>query len=340
MAEPPRMFLRLVGRMLHPRPSPPSPQLSPKVDASSSTTTINPPLNVRASPATPYETINGYEVCELIGVGSYGRVYTARSPPEHRDPQPLNVALKCVCVPPKRTEIEKHALDEIDALMNLKGHPNVLRIYRHWRHEVSATYYIVTELCSIDLLTVLQRAEKDPTLGRRLPEETVRKIFRQLASALAYMHTNCIAHGDVKCDNVMFLRVPNVTLGTDLDLRLVDFGFSVPVSSKSEARSRNFRGSHEYAAPELLLGRASNALQTDCWSLGAVLYAMLCLSLPFLNVSTNAGSFERATRGQYAPLPPDASESARDIVASLMCVDRNARFTAHEAYAHPWTKPP
>ncbi|CAN8015940.1 unnamed protein product, partial [Ixodes persulcatus] len=110
---------------------------------------------------------------------------------------------------------------------------------------------------------------------RRLDERTSHVYFMQLASALAYLHKNDIAHRDLKCENVLLTTIDVV--------KLTDFSFS---RYCSECTNRNilsatFCGSEAYAAPEILQGIRYLPKREDMWSLGVILYVMVTGDLPF-----------------------------------------------------------
>lgn len=105
-----------------------------------------------------------------------------------------------------------------------------------------------------------------------LPPEKVQKIFTQLVGAVTYVHNlNCV-HRDLKLENILLDKNENV--------KLCDFGFTREYEGKS-SYLQTFCGTIAYSAPEMLKGEKYAGEKVDIWSLGVILYALLCGELPF-----------------------------------------------------------
>ncbi|GJC98979.1 serine threonine protein kinase [Colletotrichum higginsianum] len=98
------------------------------------------------------------------------------------------------------------------------------------------------------------------------------KIFAQLVGAVAYVHQQSCVHRDLKLENILFDKHENV--------KLVDFGFTREYEGKSNYL-QTFCGTICYSAPEMLKGEKYAGEKVDVWSLGVILYALLCGELPF-----------------------------------------------------------
>ncbi|KAJ1497720.1 Map microtubule affinity-regulating kinase [Coelomomyces lativittatus] len=105
----------------------------------------------------------------------------------------------------------------------------------------------------------------------RMKEKDARKYFRQIVSAVDYCHQLKIVHRDLKAENLL--------LDKDLNVKIADFGFSNQFSPGQ--RLNTWCGSPPYAAPELFQGKEYSGPEVDIWSLGVVLYVLICGSLPF-----------------------------------------------------------
>ena len=122
-----------------------------------------------------------------------------------------------------------------------------------------------------------------------LEEDRARKYFRQviltslffslyfqfsyqIVTAIQYCHKLHVVHRDLKPENVVFFE----KLGM---VKLTDFGFS----NKFDPGQRLLTscGSLAYSAPEILLGDAYDAPAVDIWSLGVILYMLVCGAAPF-----------------------------------------------------------
>ena len=101
-------------------------------------------------------------------------------------------------------------------------------------------------------------------------------MFGELTSAVAYCHDLGFCHRDLKCENIL--------LAADLSVRLTDFGFTRPIEYDENGEvvlSNTFCGSAAYAAPEIIQGKAYDPRKHDSWSLGVILYIMVCGSMPY-----------------------------------------------------------
>jgi len=118
----------------------------------------------------------------------------------------------------------------------------------------------------ISLLTYLKAK-----INRRADEKDCQKIFSQLISGMDYCHKKNICHRDIKLENII--------IDSDLNVKLIDFGFATLTSS---SRLLNFFcGTPSYMPPEIVEKVDYNGILADIWSLGILLYTLLCGAFPF-----------------------------------------------------------
>lgn len=117
-----------------------------------------------------------------------------------------------------------------------------------------------------ELLQYIRNAEK-----HRLTERESRRLFRQIVSAVDYCHQHSLIHRDIKPENIL--------LDANGDIKIIDFGFSRDF--KPDVPLDSFIGSPHYAAPELLRGIKYSGPEVDIWSLGILLFVMICGRQPF-----------------------------------------------------------
>jgi serine/threonine protein kinase len=115
-----------------------------------------------------------------------------------------------------------------------------------------------------------------------VPPADIARIGAAVAEALAVVHANGIAHGDVKPENILMdartdPRAP----------RLTDFGIARIAESSQRTRSTMLVGTPEYVAPEIIDGSPATA-SSDLYALGIVLYELTCGATPFVGGSTMA----------------------------------------------------
>ncbi|NWR22243.1 MELK kinase, partial [Emberiza fucata] len=101
-----------------------------------------------------------------------------------------------------------------------------------------------------------------------LSEEEARIFFRQIVSAIAYVHSQGYAHRDLKPENLL--------IDEEHNLKLIDFGLCAKPKGGLDYHLNTCCGSPAYAAPELIQGKAYIGSEADIWSMGLLLYALLC----------------------------------------------------------------
>ena len=197
-------------------------------------------------------------------------------------------------------------MKEVGLLLKLR-HNNVVKIYETL--ETDKHIIIVMELCAGgDLMNYVRKR-------RRLKEPYAKLIFKQLIDGLAYIHSKCVAHRDIKLDNILLDGKGVVKIG--------DFGVSKQCENKDQ-KMREQCGTPAYIAPEILRDRGYS-FNVDLWSAGVVLFAMLYGTVPF-----KASSMEELHRlilkGRYV-LKDDISQEARSLLRGLLEVNPDKRLT-------------
>jgi len=158
-----------------------------------------------------------------------------------------------------------------------------------------------------------------------LPVDKVQKIFAQLVGAVSYVHNLSCVHRDLKLENILLDKNENV--------KLCDFGFTREYEGKS-SYLQTFCGTVAYSAPEMLKGEKYAGEKVDIWSLGVILYALLCGELPF---DEDDEQLMRAKILKDDPkwpehLPPDA----RVLIGKLLSKRPLLRPSLSEILAHPF----
>ncbi len=107
-----------------------------------------------------------------------------------------------------------------------------------------------------------------------IPPKTVAHWLLQIGKALAHAHSRRVYHRDLKPQNIM--------INLDSDAILMDFGLAKCVgASDSLTKSGGFMGTPAYAPPEQFSDARHVDHRADIYSLGIVLYELLCRRLPF-----------------------------------------------------------
>ncbi|KAI8816818.1 kinase-like domain-containing protein [Fimicolochytrium jonesii] len=158
-----------------------------------------------------------------------------------------------------------------------------------------------------------------------LSEQHARHIFRQIADAIAYLHSQGIVHRDLKDENIV--------IDSSLTIKLIDFGsaaFEAPNSNKRASLDR-FQGTLTYASPEILAGKKYRGRPSDIWAVGVLLYTMLCGECPFRN------SYEACTTSYKKPAT-HVSRECLELVDWMLEKNPERRPSADQVLEHRWVK--
>jgi len=161
-------------------------------------------------------------------------------------------------------------------------------------------------------------------LKKRCSEFEACKFFHQIANGVEYIHKVGVVHRDLKPENLLLDHKNNI--------KIVDFGLSNIYSN-----GLNFRtpcGSPCYAAPEMIEGKIYNGVSADIWSIGIILYAMLCGFLPF-DDADNDVLYQKIIDGKFI-LPDFLSENAKDLLTNILNTNPQKRYTMKQIRSHCW----
>jgi serine/threonine protein kinase len=211
--------------------------------------------------------------------------------------------------------------NEISCMNRLK-HKNIITLYDAYQLDElikdKPHVILILEFAeSGDLLEYIKRRH-------RLSETEGRSIFRDILDALDFTHREFILHRDIKAENVF--------LDSNLRPKIGDWGFAGPWHP--EETLDIFCGSLHYSAPEICSGVNYIGPEVDVWSLGVLLYAMICGALPFSG-ETEWQIFEKIRVANFR-LPPFISASAADLLLRMLQVDPKKRITIPEIKKHTW----
>ncbi|XP_008276654.1 maternal embryonic leucine zipper kinase [Stegastes partitus] len=265
----------------------------------------------RTEPRGAEELHKYYEVYETIGSGGFAKVKLGRHILTGE-----KVAIKIMNKKDLGDDLPRVKV-EIEAMKNL-SHQHVCRLYQVI--ETSTQIFIVLEYCPGGELFDYIIA-KD-----RLSEEETRVFFRQIVSAMAYVHSQGYAHRDLKPENLL--------IDGDHNLKLIDFGLCAKPKGGLGYELMTCCGSPAYAAPELIQGKAYIGSEADVWSMGVLLFALLCGYLPFDDDNCMV-LYRKIARGKYDN-PRWLSPGSILLLNQMMQVDPKRRVTVKQLLDHPW----
>lgn len=255
-----------------------------------------------------------------LGKGTYGSVQKATNK--------ATGVVRAVKSIPKKSLPDPAKLAEEIAIMRLLDHPNVIKLYETF--EDAKCVYLVMELCTGgELFDRIIDAESG------FSEKVAAKLVKQIVGAVRYMHGLNVAHRDLKPENFLLSNEKDVSDSNNY-IKVIDFGLSKKYEPGKDMATKAC--TPYYVAPEVLAGKYSE--QCDVWSLGVLIYVLLCGAPPFFGDS-DAEVLQRVKKGHYdfdMPAWDVISKDAKDLVQKMLVMDPRKRYTAEQALHHRWVE--
>ncbi|KAM6295696.1 serine/threonine-protein kinase SIK2 [Aegotheles albertisi] len=251
-----------------------------------------------------------YDIEGTLGKGNFAVVKLAR----HRITR-SEVAIKII----DKSQLDAVNLEKIYRevqIMKMLDHPHIIKLYQVM--ETKSMLYLVTEFA--------KNGEIFDYLAShgRLSESEARRKFWQILSAVEYCHGRKIVHRDLKAENLL--------LDTNMNIKIADFGFGN--FYKSGEPLTTWCGSPPYAAPEVFEGQQYEGPQLDIWSMGVVLYVLVCGALPF-DGPTLPILRQRVLEGRFR-IPYFMSEECEHLIRRMLVLDPSKRLTIAQIKEHKW----
>eukprot|EP01098_Paradermamoeba_levis_P003063 TRINITY_DN1432_c0_g1_i10.p1 TRINITY_DN1432_c0_g1~~TRINITY_DN1432_c0_g1_i10.p1 ORF type:complete len:380 (+),score=66.81 TRINITY_DN1432_c0_g1_i10:426-1565(+) len=215
-------------------------------------------------------------------------------------------------------------MDEVNILMKVK-HPNIIFI--------KEVFDSPNQLCIVLELSNGGELFDRIVKNGRFSEERCQNLFYQMLLAVEYLHSVGISHRDLKPENILLQNL------NDDVIKISDFGLSRIIGEGSFMKT--LCGTPQYLAPEILTSvqkEEGYGKEVDLWSLGVILYILLCGYHPFDDTKP-IPVLKQIRKGDFSFPEKDwgsISDSAKDLVRGLMTVEPSKRLTATQALNHPW----
>ncbi|KAM3136552.1 hypothetical protein pb186bvf_011355 [Paramecium bursaria] len=256
-----------------------------------------------------------YTIKELIGQGGFGRVYRVI----HKSTG-LSRAMKVILKEKMKKEDQDKLLEECSIMMEM-DHPNIVKLFELYTDETS--YFLVSEYCEGgELFEKIKQFQI-------LTEKEIAGYMKQILSAVAYCHSRGVVHRDLKPENILFDGKKE-----NAQIKIIDFGASAKLLNNEKLKKRI--GTPFYVAPEVL--NANYDEKCDIWSLGVILYILLCGYPPFFGHSEQE-VLQKVKKGLYTFDTNDWSKvsiQAKDLIRRMLFFEPQQRIAAKDAYNHHW----
>jgi eukaryotic-like serine/threonine-protein kinase len=204
-----------------------------------------------------------YQVERELGKGAMGVVYAGKDPKIGRVVAIKTMALSAEFEPDELQDAKERFFREAETAGRL-NHPNIVTIFD--AGEEHDLCYIAMELLKGKDLAPFT---KQPNL---MPPDKVLSIVERVADALGYAHSMGVVHRDIKPANIMYEPESDT-------VKVTDFGIA-RITDSSKTKTGMVLGTPSYMSPEQLAGKKIDG-RSDLFSLGVMLYQMLCGQLPF-----------------------------------------------------------
>jgi len=215
------------------------------------------------------------------------------------------------------------------SILQSLNHPYIVKLLDLFIDPGKAVYIVMELLHGGDLFDrIVQKS--------RYSEVESKRVMRRILAAVHYLHQDRdIVHRDLKPENVLL-----VSRNDDITVKLTDFGLA---KSITEDGLKTFCGTPQYFAPEVLrrrttvAGRGRYGKEADIWSLGVILYILICGAPPF-DATMDSSASTRISFG--GPIWKTTSKSAIDLITKMLTADPSKRISVVDACSHEWIMTP
>ena len=263
--------------------------------------------------------LNKYLIIKEIGKGAYAHVKLVLDKINKNkyamkvyEREKLNDSTKRKCV-----------YREIEIMKNI-DHINIVKL-----HEVIQTQkqilIIMEYINGISMREYYNKNIKHQKLNPQ-KELIIKNFFIQIFSAMSYIHKNHMAHRDIKLENIL--------IDKNQQIKIIDFGFGM--YNPEDKLQGFFCGTPNYMPPEIIVKKHYIGQKADLWSLGVLLYKMLCADFPFFG-NNEKELYKMSRKGKFN-IPDYISNNLKVILNGLINVNPDKRMSCDDVLKCEWFK--
>ena len=256
----------------------------------------------------PKDILANYRIGDEIGRGSMGTIYAGQELKSDRQ-----VAIKIFAfagLDQVNAEISRRSFQQEILTTGSLTHNNIVTIYDAESAEDKA-FIAMEPLPGHDLRHFIEKQQS-------LNLEQILDLSIQCALALDYAHRNNVVHMDIKPGNLMYCRKQKI-------LKITDFGVAHYMGTYRQ--TDKVLGSPSYMSPEQLSGKPVDG-RSDLFSLGVVMFHLLCGRLPFISndMRDMMGKIVNKSHPDVTLLRTDLPSSVRGIMDKALAKNPDDRY--------------
>ncbi|MCQ2818758.1 MAG: serine/threonine-protein kinase [archaeon] len=257
-------------------------------------------LSEISNPAANIINVDSFEILDLLGQGSFGKVYKVKLKETGEIYAMKELDKKYLM----ESQQLKYAITECNVLKTV-SHPFILRL--HYSFQTQEFLYMILDYC--------EGGDLGYHLETNAFEEDEAKFYiAELLLAIEYLHKHDIIYRDLKPENIM--------IDSEGHIKLADFGLAKE-KVEDHSLTGSFCGSPAYLAPEMV-SKKGVGKPADIYGIGACLYEMICGTPPFYAEKISE-LYSNITQKNLM-FPGYFSEDLKDLLKNLLCRDPKRRL--------------
>jgi len=277
---------------------------------------------IKSTPITDDYTIGS----NVLGLGINGKVVECVRKVKPND-NSANPNKKCALKVLKDNAKSRREIDLHWKASNCKHIVNIMDVYENTYSGNKCLLVVMECMEGGELFSRIQEKQN-------FNEQEAAELMKDICIAVKFLHDMNIAHRDLKPENLLYSH--KGTIGV---LKLTDFGFAKETLSRDTLQTPCY--TPYYVAPEVL-GPEKYDKSCDIWSLGVIMYILLCGFPPFYSnhgLAISPGMKKRIRSGQYEFPKPEwenISKDAKGLIQGMLKTDPSNRLTIDDVIKHKW----